>query len=89
MHRVAGDGINSCFQNKNMLVCFRLTSYPVAAKSVSTLAVSVGYMGKGGQLPNCKPGAPSAVQGTIPQAKGSRLLTSPCYAFLQVPDDHK
>ena len=80
-HGVAGDGINSRFQNQKMLVCFRLISYPLAAKSVSTLAVSVGCMGKGGQFPNCKPSAPSAVQGSIPQAEGSRLLTRPCCAF--------
>lgn len=87
--RVAGDGINSRFQNKKMLVHFRLISYPVAAKSASTLAVSVGCMGKGEQFPKCKPSAPSAGQGSIPQAKGLRLLTSPCYAVLQVLNDHK
>jgi len=67
---------------KKKLVPLTLTSYPTVAKSGSTLAVSVGCTGRGGQVPNSKPSALSPVQGSVPQAKGLRHPTSPCYAFV-------
>lgn len=75
-------------KKKKMLVRCSLSS-PVAAKSVRTSAVPGGCVGRGGPFPNCEPSAPSAAQGSIAPAKGWRLLTSPCCAFLQAPDEHK